>query len=198
MDVFWTEDPYILINKQRLIEFVPTNNMTTDEKLNAITRFSIYLGILLMLIYQNYRFLYITVIVAVLVTIIHDHYPNKTEQFVNNEDSLQRPTKNNPFMNVLLTDIADNPNRNPASDVDDPTVKKEIENNFNSGLYRDINNIWDRNNSQRQFYTNPATTVPNDRDSFMKWCYSTPYTCKDGNLSRCLRYEDVRSHGQIH
>ena len=47
-----------------------------------------------------------------------------------------------------------------------------------------------RNISSRQFYTNPSTTIPNDQESFAKWCYGDMPSCKDGQ--NCLRYEDLR------
>jgi len=198
MDKFWAIDPYILVNKHKLMYFIPTDDMTTDEKLNAVMRFSIYLGVLLVIIFNSINYIYITLIAATLLYLVKAHYPlDETEGFVNATRELQQPTKNNPFMNVLISDYVDNPHRGPAADVEDPHVKKQINVNFADGLYKDINNIWDKNNSQRQYYTNPSTTIPNDRDSFMKWCYSTPFTCKDGNMSRCLKYEDVRNSGQV-
>lgn len=198
MDLFWKDDINILFNKHRLIEFVPTSYMTVNEKLNAITRFMIYLGALLVIIYQKVSLLYITLIGMALIYIVHEHYPNEEfKDHITLPVPLTKPTKDNPFMNVLLTDYTANPNRGPAEDIDDPNVKAVVQDHFNQGLYRNIDNIWDRNNSQRQFYSNPATTIPNDRDSLMKWCWQTPMTCKDGNLSRCLRYEDTRRHGQI-
>ena len=46
-DKFWYDDIKILFNTQRLTEFFPNKNMNMDEKLNAIARFSIYLGLVL-------------------------------------------------------------------------------------------------------------------------------------------------------
>jgi hypothetical protein len=113
------------------------------------------------------------------------------------DQQVQMPSANNPFMNVLISDYTENPDRKPAGNIEDPEVKALIDKHFNTGLYKDIDDVWDRGNSQRQFYTNPSTTIPNDRDSFAKWCWNTPMTCKEGNLQRCLKYDDVRAHGQI-
>lgn len=200
-DPFWKDDISILLKKHRLIEFVPSNDMTTNEKLNAMTRFLMYLGVLLTLVYGKAHALYIPLIGAVLVYLVHEHYPHLLSEQKgggSGQGGTQAPTKENPFMNVLLTDYVSNPQRGPAGDVDLPAVQDGVEQHFADGLYRNVNDVWNKNNSQRQYYTNPATTIPNDRDSFAKWCWSTPYTCKDGNLARCLRYEDVRGHGQIH
>jgi hypothetical protein len=46
-DKFWFEDPTILFNNNRLLHFVPNINMDFNEKLNSISRFSIYLTLLI-------------------------------------------------------------------------------------------------------------------------------------------------------
>lgn len=184
-DPFWYDDLTILLNRARLLDFVPTSTMTVNEKFNAITRASVYIGVLLTLIYNSSGPIYIPLIVGTIIYLIHTHYPH-----VQTGGLGQLPSRDNPFMNVLLTD---HPERPPAADHDLPQVKEQVHQHFTHGLYRDANDIWDKNNSQRQYYTNPSTTIPNDRDSFMKWCWKTPNTCKDGNQSRCMRYEDVRA-----
>jgi hypothetical protein len=158
---------------------------------------AVYLGILLTLVYKSSGPIYIPLIACTIIYLVHRHYFVEQKGGDETSDGVQMPTKDNPFMNVLLTDYVDNPQRKPAGDVDLPEVQEQVDKHFSDGLYKDVDNIWDKANSQRQFYTNPSTTIPNDRDSFMKWCWGTPYTCKDGNLSRCLRFEDVRAHGQL-
>ena len=39
--------------------------------------------------------------------------------------------------------------------------------------YRDPNDIYNRISSERQFYTTPNTTVPNDQTGFAKWLASS-------------------------
>ena len=182
------------------MEFVPTSLMNTTEKLNALSRFLLYAGALLVLIYSEIKMVYVSLVGLAIIYLIHEHYPYTKEGYEAQHDKktiFQASTPQNPFMNVMLTDFANNPTRAPADDITDPNVGKVVDTNFAQGLYRDVDDIWDRSNSQRQFYTTPATTIPNDRESFMKWCWGTDQTCKDGNLSRCLKYEDVRAHGQI-
>lgn len=198
-DPFWSKDYKILFQMSRLKEFVPTSDMTVSEKLNAVSRFLILAGILLYFIFQDYLFMYIPLIGLALVYYVNlnsSSNDNSNQEGGNRtiDDNCVKPTKDNPFMNVLMSD---NPSRQSACNIDDPKVKKDMETMFSHGLYRNVNDIWDKNNSQRQFYTNPSTTVPNDRESFMKWCYSTPYVCKDGDQKACLKYEDPRGHGQI-
>ena len=67
-------------------------------------------------------------------------------------------------------------------------------------ISRDKNNfpvirfsLFDKKNLERQFYTMPVTTIPNDTIEFGKWLYNTNGNCKyDG--TRCLQYEDERYH----
>ena len=63
--------------------------------------------------------------------------------------------------------------------------KSLIEKNFDEGLFRDISDIFGKNNSQRQFFSVPGGSIPNDQGSFAKWLYSTPPTCKEGNGLQC-------------
>lgn len=209
-DPFWADDPYILLSSSRFVEFFPTADMTRVEKINAMTRFAIYLGILLAVTYNNIIWLYIPVVAMLFFYFVHKYYPDNQHGagaddlkcqgdtcHDENGNLYQKPTRDNPFMNVLLTDYVDNPIRSPAADIDDPNIQKDIKKMFDYGLYKNVDDIWDRNNSQRQYYTNPGTTIPNDRDSFMNWCWNTPYVCKDGDQAACFRYDDLRGHGQL-
>ena len=208
-DIFWLYDYSILYHKDRLVEFVPTNLMTLIEKLNAIVRLSWYLGLLMALVYKNGNFLLMG---FAGMAISYFLYQNTTQKGGNgndlgwsavSDDSLptlhddngfkyQPPSEHNPFMNVLLTDYVDNPTRVPAGDVQDPKVREGMEKHFNHNLYRDASDIWGKNNSQRQYYSNPSTTIPNDQHAFMHWCWDVPYVCKDGDMSACLHTSTAR------
>lgn len=205
-DTFWSDNPALLL--KRAIEFVPTEDMSRTEKLNAMSRFVIYLGLLLFIMYSDIIYLSIPLVGLGIFYFIHINYPDKPQKGAGNaascgtgmcgkDEGYQQPTQENPFMNVLLTDYVDNPTRPPASDIEDPKIRSDMEKMFEFGLYKNVDDVWNRNNSQRQYYTNPSTTIPNDRDSFMKWCWDTPYVCKDGDQFACLKNDDVRAHGQI-
>lgn len=110
-----------------------------------------------------------------------------------------RPTLDNPFMNVTMKDylnvdektqtIVDRP---AACDTTDENVKRSMDEMFNHNLFKDVNDVFGKMNSQRQFYTMPNTTIPNAQDDFAKWLYANPKTCKE-DQEFCLRYEDVRA-----
>uniref|UniRef100_A0A6C0BKH1 Minor capsid protein P9 transmembrane helices domain-containing protein n=1 Tax=viral metagenome TaxID=1070528 RepID=A0A6C0BKH1_9ZZZZ len=216
-DPFWGDQISILWNGDRAIEFFPTQDMNDVEKLNALTRFFMYLSLVLLVIYRNYKVLFIGIVAAAIIYLIQYNqllkHAETREQFdgevkkefglkedvpikVNdNGDVCQLPTPNNPFMNVLLTDYTDNPNRPPACNYNDSQANETRDKYFNYNLYKDVEDVWDRRNSQREYVTLPGTTIPNDRDSFMKWCWKTTYVCKDGDLNYCLQDEDLRVPG---
>ncbi len=97
------------------------------------------------------------------------------------------PSNANPFMNVLVPEYKYNPERAPAAEVDDPTVKQGLDDFFRTHFYNDPTDVFGKSQDQRQFVTMPSTSIPNDRDSFMKWCYNiVPQNCKSGGREGCL------------
>lgn len=102
-------------------------------------------------------------------------------------------TKNNPFMNVLLTDFEEDPQRPEACDLEDTDIMDKAYDGFYEGLYRDVSDVFEQKNSQRTYYTTPSTTIPNDTKSFAEWLYGVPETCKtDNNFCNALNNIDLR------
>lgn len=111
------------------------------------------------------------------------------------KNNCRRPTRENPYMNTTLLDY-NNPDAPPAAcNVDDDQINDEMRVNFSENLFQDLNNMWERENSQRQFYTIPNTSVPNNQEEFSRWCWSVPQErlCKGGSGQACLRYTDLRN-----
>ena len=97
------------------------------------------------------------------------------------------PAARNPFMNVLIDEIKYNPSRPPAASVLDPSIQIPLDDFFRTEFARDPTDVFGRNQSQREFYTMPSTSIPNDVDSFQKWLYKIPgKTCKEGGREACL------------
>ena len=185
MEPFWYNDPDILLNKKSFHVFFPTKNMNLNTKLNSITRLSLYISIILFLYNGNISYFYIFIITLMITYLIFKgkNNINKLDEYINYEKTIIKPTINNPFMNISLDDYNKNPNRNIKKNI----KKKEIQNKFNNNLYRDINDVFNRNNSQRQFYTTPITTIPNDQKQFSEWLYKSGPTCKEGNGFQCIK-----------
>lgn len=292
--VFWLDDITVLYKNNNYINFVPGSNMSRVEQLNAITRFFMYLIIILFLFDTTAEYMYLPIVGIIMIIVLYNIFKsdndgkkeelirmknnnseklNKLEDFENksdinyrtyqidddgdiitfdidsisdsnksnvssinknNQDSkletnigfydsnnvlqynndknndkaenklkyslddirlyedskCRRPTYDNPYMNSTINDF--NTDNSPiACNSDDEDIKKDIEIKFNEDMYRDIDDVYDKFNSQRQFFT-VANNIPNDMEAFARWCYKFPPTCKT-NQERCLRYEDLRT-----
>ena len=94
------------------------------------------------------------------------------------------PTAANPFMNVLLTEIGDNPIRPPAENGE--FLKRQFSNVFQDRVYGDPGDVFQKTQNQRTWAVQPITSIPNDQESFQNWLYRIPgRTCKEGNASVC-------------
>ena len=211
-DDFWYNNIDILYDKDRLIEFFPSRDQSLEERLNALVRLSFYLSVFLSISSSNYKYIYIFIAVLILTYIVYNNdekikiKKNKLEiePLENNCENCEdctMPTIDNPFMNVTMKDYMNydeegNLIRKPACDISEVKVKEQVDDLFNNNLYRDTNDIFGKMNSQRQFFTMPWTTIPNNQDDFAKWLYLSPKTCKE-DQDFCLRQEDVRQNRQI-
>ncbi len=175
----WYKDPFVLIDPNRMKYFFPNKRMTKPEKINSVMRYSIYLFIALSLIRRSTDTLYIPVGVALLTWFLGS-YTLVKETYTG--DVFRVPTEDNPFMNTLLTDVG---KKTPeAAPTCDPEIKKGIEYLFNKGVYKDVEDIYNKNNNQRMFFTMPNTNeygVKNgDTVRFANWLYNKPApTCKE-------------------
>ena len=96
------------------------------------------------------------------------------------------PTAPNPFMNVLLTEISDNPYRDPAANAQGRATRAVLDQYFETMFASDPGDVFQRTQSQRIWVTQPSTTIPNDQESFANWIGRIPgQTCKEGNQLAC-------------
>ena len=146
---FWTNNPTILLNKNYIFDLWPTYNMEFEEKLNAITRLVILLSLLGFVATMSLRMLIIGFITLLSIFILYKMQKPKisakmlAEGFNNQntistiysspvplESALKTDFKmgniKNPFSNVLLTDIADDPQRKPAPPSFNPDIDEDI------------------------------------------------------------------------
>jgi hypothetical protein len=196
-ETIWYENINGLFTETNYYKIIPVREMTLQEKLNALLRFFVYLGILLALIKSNYKYLLLGIITA-LITIIINKYElqteKETEKFLDKNNLTivdnkicTRSTVENPFMNLSIADISLNPEHPQACDVENYQVKKSVAKNFYSRVFRDVNDIYSKDASERQFYTMPCTQVANDQTEFGKWLYINGGSGKDGNSEQCWR-----------
>jgi hypothetical protein len=175
-EIFWLTDPAnLFINWSR---FVPTNEMTVPEALNAVVRFTVYSAILITLITRRTNLLLLIPLVMLVSVVLVRLYPETQilkETFAPARPggvSSATPKASNPFMNVLFTDYADNVKRPSAPlDITAPGVKASIEEAFSktSNLFMDTSDTFGLMQSIRQWNTQPSTTIPNDLEGFQNF-----------------------------
>jgi len=196
----WINDPTILLNKNYIFDLWPTAIMAYDEKVNAITRFIILISILgfIFTMKINILFIGITTLAVIFIVLkmkkpkitknnleegfevegnkVKNLYDKKTITDPVTLESVLREnykegTKKNPFSNVLLTDIGDDPKRKSAPpsfnvDVDEEitkNVKKSVQfmnpdiKNTNKQLFSSLTDNFYLDQSNRAFFSTPNT-----------------------------------------
>lgn len=220
MSLFWINNPYILVDKNKFMDIWPTEKMNRNEKLNAISRLIILLTIIGIILTKNINIIISSIVALFVLIILHllfkkDDYINNIKEYIqkepfSNHDNIQdynkikhnftNPQLNNPNMNVLLTEIQDNPERLPASKSYDKNVINEInnatknfiksqfnDNNIDDKLFNDLGDNYEFEQSMRQFYTTPNTRVCNNQNEFARFCYGNMASCKDDNIEQCIK-----------
>jgi hypothetical protein len=207
MTPLWNQDFSILYEKKYIFEILPSRNFDFNRKLNSLLRLSIYysfvvysfdrkkssifyipfvVGIMTYVLSQQYKETYINQVNTDLMNNVSISDSGNSDLIKSLDGNCRIPTRENPFMNPDIYDYNTKNDLQPNCDsYNNKGVQREIEKYFNNDLYRDVNDIFGKSNSQRQFYTVPGDTIPNDQPSFAKWLYATPKTCKEGNGLQC-------------
>jgi hypothetical protein len=213
---FWSNDPTILFNKDNILQIWPTQQMTFEAKLNAISRIVILMSILGFIFTRNWNLVIIGIVtLAIIFTLYKLRKQSLVSSLIKKEGFTVNPsmqpsslspspmlkdpvtlksvlrsnfhptTKKNPFGNVLLTDIGDEPNRLAAAPSFNPDVYDDIDKavkkqtqmlnpsiiNTNKQLYGDLLSNYDLDNSMMQFYSMPNTRVANDQGAYAEYLY---------------------------
>jgi hypothetical protein len=210
--------------------FTAAAKKCTSTALNSLTRFGIYLGILLSLLKWNGMYLGITLGICILAVaayygmkqrgVVREGFASEgavggkntivsptlftmpgtpVPALIGGEDVANlpvadvigagprtQPNEPNPFMNILVNEVKDNPLKAPAATIDTPEMGRKLSDEFQTRVYGDPSDVFQHTQNQRTWVSMPSTSVPNDRDSFQNWLYRTPgRTCKEGNNSVC-------------
>lgn len=213
---FWLDDPTVLFRRDDIKQVWPTTKMTSNEKLNAMTRLVVVLTILGYILSQTLKILITGIVTLVAIIVLRyaqhrnsdQHRAVGKEGFLNPElypldpGAFMLPKPSNPAMNVLLTQIADEPNRKPAapaynSDIADKMNKATqafVASNFDAPkkeiddkLFKDLGDSYNFDQSMRTWYATPSTQVPNDQHAFAEYCYGNMISCKEGDSLACSR-----------
>lgn len=186
-DKIWYEDVAILPRRWR--EFFPTADQTPSERVNALVRLILYSSLAVFAYNRQPRTLVFGAAIVAVVSFAfgqqkREAFPTAakagTPLVATGTAKCTAPTKDNPFANLLLTDL--NKGLPPACEYD--SVKDDIRKNFNDGLFTNSTDVYERENSQRQFYTMPVTTGIPDTAAFSKFLYGNMTSCKE-DASQC-------------
>lgn len=197
---FWLNNPKVLLNNRYIQEIWPQKDYSFERKLNAITRIVIALSILGYLFTKSIKILISLIVTLIVLVIIYkSKKPKKLEPFnvegVSDSALIMpelntMPTDKNPFMNVLVNEYAENPERKKAA----PLFNKNIENKVkdimikkNPQLYKNLGDNLALQHSLRNFHSMPNTTIPNAQKEFALFCYGGMKSCKDGDDFECLK-----------
>ena len=203
---FWLENPNALLNKNYITEVWPNSDFNLGRKLNAITRLIIILAILGYFLTKS-LYIPVSAFVSLIVLVIiyksksketqkegfnlgfNTIQPNKDlEQILQKEFTM--PTKKNPFMNVLMNEYKESPNRKPAAPAYNDEVHEEINEKAKTQdkrLYKNLGDNLSFENSMRNFYAMPNTQIPNNQKDFALFCYGNMPSCKDGDALQCSK-----------
>jgi len=207
----WFTTPSILLKKEYITQIWPTKNMSRDEKLNAISRLVIILSVLGFLVTQNYNF-FLTgfITLGVIAILFYSREKNSSanedkspkEGFTNpsiyqsTKNNFTNPSKKNPFMNVLLPEIQDDPKRKKAAPAYNRAVEKKINEDTQDMIVSNFDNdpeikkklfstlgdsLEFEDFGQYNFYATANTRVPNDQKDFAEFCYGDMVSGKEGN-----------------
>jgi len=218
---FWSNEPTILFDKKYILELWPTTYMCYEQKLNAVTRLIVLITLLGYIFSLSYRIPIIGMVTVALIFVLFKMRKHKItkEGFHGNEvtglfdkskttinpvtlesivsTNFKEGTKKNPFGNVLLTDIMDDPDRKSAPPSFNPTIDEDITKNIkksvqfmnpgikntNSQLYGDLWQNFELDQSNRAFFSTANTRVANDQGAFGEYLYGNMPSSKESNAA---------------
>jgi hypothetical protein len=193
-DEVWFKNIRVLF--LRPSEIIPTRDQSDAERVNAIVRLVLYCSLAVALIKSNIMYLVLGLVIIAIVSLafaMGDKKKKKNESYSNLRPTTVKrerkdcspSTANNPFSNATVGALLGDEGRAPACGYDTPGVAKEMRKNFNKGLFRNLDDVYEVENSQRQFYTMPSTTAAPDTIAFAQFLYgSRGATCKE-DPSKC-------------
>jgi hypothetical protein len=208
----WIQDPSELIKTNILV-----NDVCESNNINAFTRVSIlglllgyilspmlgigafgFVVLILILLYHRWIFAKVYPFQRTVVSTKENFEGASIRPDLKEESAfpsisspgatlLTKPTARNPFMNVLLDEITYNPNRPVADPIVHPMNQIVLDEYFRVQWNSDPTDVFGRTQGQRQFYTMPSSSIPNDQGSYQNWLYLIPgKTCKEGNGKACI------------
>ena len=185
---FWLYNPNILLKSDEISKLWPTNDMTFNNKLNAISRLVILLTIIGYLTTKSIKILLSGTVTLGTIVLLYFLKTKKVrkEGFISDNDRLSpinftEPTVMNPLMNVTLPEINEKTKQFVVNNFNDPDIDQR--------LFNDLGDNFAFDRSMHAWYPMPNTTIPNDQKGFAEYCYADMIACRDedNNELACVR-----------
>lgn len=183
-------DPREVFKTDALLEFWPTSTQSANERVSATTRFILYAMCVVYIINRDSR---VFVLGAIALAILY--YLWNTNMITDGKmrsaigdgraasifrPNVTLPTADNSMGNVLLSDYVDNPDRPSAAWY--PSMRTQVQQ-----VWSEIHPFERQRDAERNFYTMPASTIPNDQTGFAQAAYGVPFSpkCHDQGGAAC-------------
>ena len=106
----WFNDIMRLFEPDNIFNIVPTSKMSLGAKVNAVTRFSLYLAVILSVVKQNYLYLYVFIVPVIISYIVYIFSDKSSEYFTNNNNintELDSSNETNQTDNAINNELSD-------------------------------------------------------------------------------------------
>jgi hypothetical protein len=174
-------DPKEVFKSSELLTFWPTATQTANQRASATTRFILYATCIVYIVNRDSR---IFALGALALAILYYMWTTnmikdgKLRTTIGDGRSpnifrpdVTMPTTENSMGNVLLTDYVDNPDRPAAAWY--PSVRAKVQD-----AWSQIHPFERQRDAERNFYTMPSSTIPNDQTGFAQAAYGKPFSAK--------------------
>lgn len=153
--------------------FWPTRDQSPGGQVNAVVRLLMYVTLVTYAYNREDKVLYFGIFLVTLASMAYNGKPGGRLATIA-PTKCRRPSRHNPFMNTLIGEYGKE--HTPPCDYED--VKEDVRKHFNHGLPRDIEDIYEKQNSQREFLSMPNGGLPPDSRQFAEFLYGGMKNCK--------------------
>ena len=168
----------------------PNINMSLDEKINAVVRLILFIGIITTLVFNDSRYILFVFIIMIISIIIYNYQSEKNskfEKFLNSND-----------LDIINNEICTKPtkdNKFKSCSIENERVMNSINSNFEENIFRETDDIYNKSSLDRNFYTMPSTTIPSEREKYTDWLYERGASCKENNGEQCYNnlYNNIKN-----
>lgn len=200
-DEIWFENLRVIIDRPS--EIIPSRDQSDAERVNALTRLVLYCSLSVALIRSNAMYAVLGLAIVIIISLAYalgakkkvknEAYSNiRPKTLTREKKTCYKSNPLNPFGNATVGALLGDEGKPPACGYDDPGVASQIRKNFNKGLFRNLDDVYEVENSQRQFYTMPVTTSAPDTIAFGEFLFGNKKTCRE-DPSLCTPWRASRN-----